>query len=245
MALRTDLAVATAFLTRLPATACGDMARLASAARFFPLVGAGLGLASGGAAALTLALGFEVWLAAVLAVAVQVVLTGALHEDGLADTADGLGGGRDRAARLAIMRDSAVGSYAVVTLVLIMTARIGAVASLDGPEETVLALAAGGAVSRAAMVAVMYGLPPVRGDGLARAAGKPSRAALVQSAVIALLCAAPLGAAGAALIAGAALGAGVVARLAQRRLGGATGDIFGAAQVTAETAGLCALSAVM
>ena len=156
-----DIAVAVGFLTRLPVPGAGGAGRLAAAAGWFPLVGAGVGAVGAGVAAAALWAGFGPWLAAVFAVGAQAALTGALHEDGLADAADGLGG-RDRAARLRIMRDGAVGSYAAVTLVLALAARIGAIAAHAEGGAPAAALVASGAVSRAAMVAAMRGMPPAR-----------------------------------------------------------------------------------
>lgn len=142
--LLVDLATAVGFLTLAPAPGGGGLDRLARAAGFFPLVGAFVGAAGGAAAALALWAGFGPWLAAAFAVAAQTVLTGGLHEDGLADFADGLGG-RDRAARLAAMRDGAVGAWAVLALGGVMTFRVGALAGI---------LASGGAVAGlAALVA--------------------------------------------------------------------------------------------
>ena len=243
-----DLGAAVAFLTLLPVPGGGGSGRLARAAGWFPLVGAAVGAAGGAAAAGAAWIGLGPWLAAVFAVALQLALTGALHEDGLADTADGLGGG-DRAARLAIMRDGAVGAYAVLALGAATAARVGAVAATVEAGWPVAAMAASGAVSRAAMVAVMHRLPHARDDGLAAAAGSPGRGALAQALLLAALCAVPLAASGIAvplaLAAGAAAAAAGVARLARRRLGGATGDVYGAAQTAAEALGLCAAAAAL
>ena len=249
-----DMATAAAFLTIAPAPAGAGLERLARAAGFFPVVGAAVGVAGGAVAALALWAGFGAGLAAIFAVAAQVVLTGALHEDGLADFADGLGG-RDRAARLAAMRDSAVGVYGVLALGGAMAIRVGALAEilaaggarLEAPAA-LAALAATGALSRAALAGAMRWTERARNDGLAASAGRPPAAALALAGLSAGLCAAPAGFVfGAAATAAAALTAAVAAaalcRLAARRLGGATGDVFGAVQTVAETAALCALAA--
>ena len=249
-----DLATAAAFLTIAPAPAGGGLERLARAAGFFPVVGAAVGVAGGAVAALALWAGFGAGLAAVFAVAAQVVLTGALHEDGLADFADGLGG-RDHAARLAAMRDSAVGVYGVLALGGATAIRVGALAEILATGVTRLeaptalaALAATGALSRAALAGAMRWTERARNDGLAASAGRPPAAALALAGLSAGLCAAPAGFVfGAAATAAAALTAAAAAaalcRLAARRLGGATGDVFGAVQTVAETAALCALAA--
>ena len=252
-----DMATAAAFLTIAPAPAGGGLERLARAAGFFPVVGAAVGVAGGAVAALALWAGFGAGLAAVFAVAAQIVLTGALHEDGLADFADGLGG-RDRAARLAAMRDSAVGVYGVLALGGAMAIRVGALAGIlaagvagsaaFAAPVALAALAATGALSRAALAGAMRWTERARNDGLAASAGRPPAAALALAGLSAGLCAAPAGFVfGAAATAAAALAAAVAAaalcRLAARRLGGATGDVFGAVQTVAEAAALCALAA--
>lgn len=243
--LLADFMTAVGFLTLAPAPGGGGLDRLARAAGFFPVVGAFVGAAGGAAAALALWAGFGQWLAAAFAVAVQVVLTGGLHEDGVADFADGLGG-RDRAARLAAMRDGAVGAWAVLALGGVMVFRVGALAgilALGGAAAGLAALVATGALSRAAVAGAMRWTRRARADGLAASAGRPPRGALALAGLSAAVCAAPLGVAGAAAFAAAAGGAAAVCGLAARRLGGATGDVFGAVQAVAETAALCALVA--
>lgn len=240
-----DLRIALGFLTRLPVpqpeALPGD--GLARAMRAFPLAGAVVGLLAGGAFWLA-AQAFPPAVAAVLAVAAAAWLTGGLHEDGLADTADGFGGGRDVARRLEIMRDSRIGSYGVLALALSLALRIAALAAL-APLAGLLALVAAGAVSRAAMPLAMRLLPPARSDGLGRGAGRPAAAtvavAVLLAAVVALAALPPV-AALAALAAALAVTAALV-RLAVRRIGGYTGDVLGALQQGVEAAVLlCAVA---
>ena len=107
-----DLFSAAAFLTRLPVPAAHvPTGGLAQAARAFPVVGAGVGAAAGGVLWLAAQAGLPPLVCALLALAAAALVTGALHEDGLADLADGLGGGRDREAKLRIMRDSRIGAF--------------------------------------------------------------------------------------------------------------------------------------
>jgi adenosylcobinamide-GDP ribazoletransferase len=242
-AWRSELARAAAFLTRLPVR--GDGGRLADAAWAFPLVGAGLGLAAGVVFALGAALGLGPWPAALLAVATGIVLTGALHEDGLADAADGLGARGGPAERLAAMRDSHAGVFGILALILVVLGRVALVADLDGGLTVAGALMASGAVGRAAMAAVMQAVPPARPEGLSAAAGRPSAngaaIALGLGAAAALVGAGPLAAIAGLIVAGAA--AWGVARLARRLLGGQTGDVLGATQQLAELAFLSAVAA--
>ena len=123
-----------------------------------------------------------------LAIAALACATGALHEDGLADFADGLGGA-SRARRLEIMRDPRVGSFGVIALVLALLARAGALAALAGPAEVGVALIAAAALSRALLPPAMLALPQARGDGLAVQAGRPHPARVAAALAIALLIA--------------------------------------------------------
>jgi adenosylcobinamide-GDP ribazoletransferase len=232
-----DCKVALAFLTRLPVRerpAWRD-ADLAASVPLFPVVGALIGVAGSIGYALAVWLGLPPWPAATIALATTIWLTGALHEDGLADFADGCGGGRTREDKLRIMRDPRVGSYGAIALILALLARAGALAALAAPWAVGAALVAAGAVSRAALPAVMASLPNARADGLAAGAGRPhplrAAAAVVVAALIAIVL---LGqAAPAAVLAGVA-GALAVALLARRQIGGYTGDVLGAVQQLAE-----------
>ncbi|WP_343504061.1 adenosylcobinamide-GDP ribazoletransferase [Alloyangia pacifica] len=244
-----ELQVAVMLLTRLPAgRIAGDAPSLAAARWAFPLVGALVGLIGWAAFAASLALGGAPLLAAALAVAAQVLATGALHVDGLADFADGIGGGRDREHCLEIMRDSRIGSYGVMALIL-ATVLWGAGLAQLGPE---LGSAAGagwfvliGMVSRAAMVGLQEVLPPARADGLGRLASGRSRAARAMVLGLALVGMALAG--GAALVLGLLCCgvAGTLGWLARRRIGGVTGDVLGAVQLVSEVTCWVALALLL
>ena len=232
-----DCKVALAFLTRLPVRQ-GRAWRdddLAASVPLFPVVGALIGLAGGLAYALADWLGLPPWPAAAFALATTICVTGALHEDGLADVADGFGGGRTREDKLRIMRDPRIGSYGTIALVLALLARAGALVALADPLQVMAALVTAGAVSRAALPAVMVGLPQARAVGLAAQAGRPHPLRAAAATLIAALAAVALlgQAAPGALLAGAA-GALAVALLARRQIGGYTGDVLGAVQQLAE-----------
>jgi len=206
------------------------------AAWAFPLVGAGIGGLAGLAFLLVQLLGLGDWPAAVLAVLASIVLTGALHEDGLADTADGLIGGHDRNQRLAIMRDSRHGTFGVVALVLSALLRAAALVGIGDPIHAGLALIAAHAASRAALPVAMFVLAPARADGLGAAAGRPSALLAIGALAIGLLTTlaalGPMRGATAFGLAGAAIFAMGV--LAHRRIGGYTGDVLGAFQQVGE-----------
>jgi adenosylcobinamide-GDP ribazoletransferase len=243
--------LAAGFLTRLPVPPPRKLEprALATAAWAFPVVGLGVGTAGGLVYVIASNLGLTAFLAALLAVAVQILITGALHEDGLADVADGFGGGGDRARKLEIMRDSRLGSYGALALFLATAARIGAIAALGtfgAPAVVFLALMAAGAASRTAAVALMVFLEPARPDGLGASAGRPGRegfiAAGIFSAVAAFIALGLGGGIAALLVSAAAVWA--LAKIARRQIGGQTGDVLGAAQQISEIAFLIAAVAV-
>jgi adenosylcobinamide-GDP ribazoletransferase len=232
-----DGKVALAFLTRLPVRPRRPWqgADLAASVAMFPLVGLLVGGLGALAYAAATALGLPPLPAAVLALGVLVGATGGLHEDGLADLADGLGGAT-RARRLEIMRDPRVGSFGVIALALALAARASALAALTAPAEVGAAMIAAAALSRALLPPLMLILPQARAEGLAAAAGRPHPARVAAAVAIALLIGLLLLPPPVVVIAGAAAalaGAGI-ALLARRRLGGMTGDVLGAIQQLAE-----------
>ena len=238
-----DVALALGLLTRLPVTV-RHRARGARAAWAWPLAGATLGGLAALAGALVLALGLPAPVAGLIALGALVMLSGGLHEDGLADTADGLWGGWTPARRLEIMRDSRIGSYGVVALVLSLGLRgvALALAFAGGAVAGAVALIVAAMLSRAAMAAVMAALPPARADGLAQRQGRPPRAAVALAAALAGVAALAF-AGGAGIIAAlaASLAAMAVAGLARTKIGGQTGDVLGAVQQVAEIAALLCL----
>ncbi|MDP6786273.1 MAG: adenosylcobinamide-GDP ribazoletransferase [Rhodospirillales bacterium] len=243
-----DARIATAFLTRLPLVLASPPGpgRLARASWAFPIVGLIAGLAGGTVYGAVHWLGLPPLLAAVFAVAAQIVLTGALHEDAIADVADGLGGGATPERKLDLMRDSRIGTFGALALMSVFAARLAAVSALAKPELVIAALVAAGAASRASMAAVMGMMPPARGDGLGFRAGRPRpgtvATALIIAAVLSLLALGPL--TGTAGLAGAAAGAAAIASIAWRQIGGHTGDVLGASQQAAEVLCLSVIVAV-
>jgi adenosylcobinamide-GDP ribazoletransferase len=209
------------------------------------LVGLLVGLLGGLSYAIASTLGLPPLPAAVLAIAVLVWATGAIHEDGLADLADGLGGAT-RARSLAIMHDPRVGSFGAIALVLALFARVSALAALAEPAQVATALMAAAALSRALMPAAMLALPQARAHGLAARAGRPHPARVAAAAAIAIAIAVillpPLLAASAIVV--ATLAGGLLALSAWRRLGGITGDVLGAIQQLTEIVFLFAVVAM-
>lgn len=231
------------FFTRVPVPAWVPWSaeRQHQAMRYFPLVGLVVG-GAGAAVCLVLAQVLPPTLAVLLSLAATVRLTGALHEDGWADSCDGLGGGWDRAQILAIMKDSRIGSYGTLGLVLMLLARAAALVELGRDEiaSTALALLVAHPLSRLAATAVLHRLPYVRTDADARSAAlvrplPPAALALagVCGLVPLLLLPAPAALAAVLTVSVVTLWA---ARLFLRRLGGCTGDLLGATQQLAELA---------
>lgn len=237
-----DVAESLTFLTRLPLPPPGAH-RGARAAWAWPLAGAAAGLCGAVAAALAIWAGQSPGVAAALALGAQALVTGALHEDGLADSADGLWGGATRERRLEIMRDSRIGSFGAMALGLGLLLRWSALAALLSGGLVWGPLLAAGALSRWPMALMLAALPPARPGGLARLVGRPPPATLTLGGALALALA--LLAAGAAAL-GAAVAVILVSLLwigvVRRRLGGQTGDTCGAAQQLAEIAALLALA---
>lgn len=245
-----ELKLCVGLLTRLPVRIDGIVPpeAVAQASRWFPLVGALVGGLSAGILYLAAGLNIPPMAASLIALGFSILLTGALHEDGLADTVDGFGGGHDSATRLEIMRDSRIGTYGVLALVLSVGLRWAALVALleIGIGAAAAALVVAGAVSRLVPVMLMNVLSPARHDGMAVNAGKPegntvriacgvglaSLLALSHLSAMILTLAATL-------LVFVALGA-----LAVRRINGHTGDVLGAGQQATEILVLVCLASV-
>ena len=239
--LRDDLLSALALLTRLPMP--GHRPAGARSAWAWPLVGALLGLLAAMLASGLLALGIPSGPVAAAVLASLALLTGALHEDGLSDTADGLLGGRSRERRLEIMKDSRIGSFGALALLLVVLASWSALEALIAQGAFWGPLIAAAALSRAPMAVAMAALPPARPGGLSAGTGRPSPAvagaAMGLALVLALLT---LGSAAMAPVLAAALLPALLALAAQRMIGGQTGDILGACQQLAFAGALAMLA---
>lgn len=243
-----DLLICLRFLTRIPfpalaaETAPQSLSGFFRALRLLPVAGAILGVLAASALIFASTLGLAPLLAAPLAIAILIALSGALHEDGLADCADGFGGGATRERKLEIMADSRIGAFGAVALALALYIRIAAVA-LISTHSLVLAattLIGAAAVSRAAALIPLAVLSPARTKGAGFSAGRPRASALAIAAALAALFAATPLIAGAhplrpALAFVVCAGAGfAVSALARRQIGGQTGDVAGATQQIAE-----------
>ncbi len=238
-----DLLSAFGLLSRLPMPRTER--HRAQAAWAWPLVGLGIGSLAALTALVSMRLGLPAGIAAALAMALAALTTGALHEDGLADTFDGLFGGWTTERRLEIMKDSHIGSYGTLALIFGSLIRWQALTHLIdlGRIDGIIAVAA---LSRAPMAVLMTALPNARRSGLSQHVGKPGWVAAGLAVFLAIGIAVSLLGALALWLGGiAAVIAGGVGLVAWRRIGGQTGDILGASQQLTELGALCGMIALL
>ena len=249
-----DLRYAVAFLTILPVApsrpaaeiegeqASGDCLRRSTV--FFPLVGAGIGLVAGLMLIGAFELGLQPLSCALIGLASAALLTGALHEDGLADFFDGLGVSGSAEKRLAVMRDSRIGTFGTLAVVFGIGIRASILSGLSSADLAMAALIAGGAASRSMMPIAMRWQRPARTQGLSANAGAPSWPQVIAACAIAFIIAlVTVGLWGSLAIGGAvAFAVLLIAMIAQKAFGGQTGDVLGAMQVAAETVALATVA---
>lgn len=247
-----DIAACVGLLTRLPVKVQTELAmsRSAAATWAYPVVGF---LVGGLVLSLFMVcnlLGIPAYVSLVLIVGFQIILTGAMHEDGLADSVDGLWGGWTVERRLAIMKDSHIGVYGVCAVSVFLMLKLSALGGAIYPfGKFTLAILGAAILSRAAMVALLYSLPPARGGGLGQSVGQPPVRSVWTG--LALACGVTLvlglivGHPGAALamIVVSGCAAWGCARVARAKIKGFTGDILGATQQVCEVAAIITASA--
>ncbi len=236
-----DLKICIQLLTRLPVYISDSQEgfSISGASRLFPIVGAIVGIIAAAVLWVGSWFTFPSAILALLALLTMTLVTGALHEDGLADTFDGLGGGLTREQKLSIMRDSQIGSYGVMALLFSFGLRWAALTEIteQGFDVVLMSLIATAAASRAALPAVMHFIPVAREDGLSVGAGKPSFDRAITALLIGVgfllfllgfrTCIVAIGL--------SALVAGMFVYFVAMRLGGQTGDVLGATQQITET----------
>lgn len=229
------LGAAVTLLTRVPiGTADWDPRDLHRSVKWIPPVGGVIGLAVAATYAVLVPV-VPATVSAGLAVTLGVLVTGAFHEDGLADTVDGFGGGSDRDDTLQIMKDPRHGTYGVLALVLSVVVRVAALATM-GSAAALAFLPAAHALSRGGAIGLMGVLPPASSEGLGAAhSDRRVRRQVVIGAVLSLMVGLiTLGWWVGPFAMVAAAGAGLVALLARRHISGYTGDVLGAAQQVGE-----------
>ncbi len=244
------------FLTRLPVPdPSWEAGRLDRAAKWFPLVGALVGLCSGMFLFGVISLAFRGLPVLELTVLFGVLITGALHEDGLADTADGFYGGRTTEKRLSIMRDSRIGTYGVIALVFALLLRISLyegyfsplISSASYAATMVATFMAAQTVSRALILVHVSALPYAR-EGATPPLSGATKGGIITCAVTTLIVCIPVAkfisfgavVAGMAVATASAL---AFTRLSRKRIGGWTGDTAGSTQVISELSFMIGFSA--
>jgi adenosylcobinamide-GDP ribazoletransferase len=235
-----DIRIAASLSTILPVGPAKplDEGEIAEASWALPVAGLVVGLIGAIIYAVARGIGLPSDPAAVLALATTILVTGAIHEDGLADTADGLGGGRSREQKLEIMRDSRIGTYGACALVLSILTRWSALTNIAEPASVASALVIAHVAARAQLPVFMWLIPPARSDGLSAGAGQaPAQSALIAAALGLLCLVLAFGFSKAIMGLLLLLLVGMAwAWFATRQVGGQTGDILGALEQIGEIA---------
>ncbi len=243
-----DIPAALGLLSRLPVPVDVEQAtaRGAAAAWAYPVAGLVIGAVAALLASVALWLGLPAAVTAALALTTLVIFTGAMHEDGLADSADGLWGGWDAAQRLGIMKDSHIGVYGVAALVLAFLLRWSAITTLVVAGLHWAGLITAAMLSRACVTGLMAALPHARPDGLSQSVGRPSAGAAGVAALIALVAAFLFWGWWGLLLAVIAEAAVLACMgIARAKIGGQTGDILGATQQVTEIAVLLGMLVII
>jgi adenosylcobinamide-GDP ribazoletransferase len=254
--LLADFCFCLGFFTRLPlpsaaSTSKHSLTNFPRAVRMLPVAGGFVGALAAIAMAAASRLGLPPLVAAPLAICSLVLFSGAMHEDGLADCADGFLGGTTRERKLEIMADSRIGTFGAVALVLSLYLRATSLALIADQSQGLAGAVVIGAAALSRTVSLMplALLPPARENGAGFAAGKPERAALAVAACLAVVFALAPVVAGAYLgrslvgIAAATGAAYAIVLLARKQIGGQTGDVAGAVQQLSEIAYYLAFAA--
>ncbi len=245
--MQAQLIAAFMLLTRLPVSRLKPVVLaddFAASIWAFPLVGLIVGLIAAAVYGTAYWLGMPPLLATGWMLAATLLVTGALHEDGLADTADGFGGGGTPARKMDIMRDSRIGSYGALAVIVATLVRVGAVVAIARPSVVAAALVVGAMLGRAALIVLVSVLDPARADGLGGSMTRPkARVAAIGlgPALVAPLVLLPFGA-GVAAIGAAVVAAFAMSAFSRRQIGGYTGDVLGAAEIVVECSVLSAVA---
>jgi len=241
-----DMRAALMLLTRLPVWSDKDGAEpnLSRSTWVYPLVGMIVGGLGAGTILVTDMLDMPSMLSVAVAVAVMTLATGAFHEDGLADTADGIGGGWTKERKLEIMRDSRIGTYGTMALIISFSLRIAALIAIGDAVLTALVLMAAATVSRSGIVVLLTIMPPARPDGMGTVAQNPPVTSLICALLVGIFVMqiVPFG-----MIAGIFAGLGILSVywVGMKHLDGYTGDLLGTGQQVSEIFFLISLSTLI
>jgi adenosylcobinamide-GDP ribazoletransferase len=241
-------AIAGLFLTRLPFRPSGEVKAgdLADVGWAYPIIGLLIGVISGGSLMLAAEFDLHPLACAFIGLSAAVLITGGLHEDGLADVADGFGGGHDRDSKLRIMRDSRIGAYGVLALIFSVGIRASILAGLPGPGLAAVALVGAAILSRSVLPVLMVFLNLARTDGLAATAGRARPEIMFLTLGVGLLLTWPFVELSVLIwgLLAALITSAIVGVIAHRQIGGYTGDVLGSNQQLAEISVLCIAGAL-
>lgn len=241
-----DLRAAFMLLTRLPVWSAkdGGAPNLSRSAWAYPLVGTLVGSIGGATLLASEAIGINIAVSVLIMMTAMTLATGAFHEDGLADTVDGIGGGWTKERKLEIMRDSRIGTYGTVALLLSLGIRAAALVSIGDAVLIILASVMAATVSRAGIVILLFVMAPARSDGMGTVAENPPVLSVVVALFFAILTTQIIPHGIMASIAGG-VGLFVVFCLGKKHLDGYTGDLLGAGQQISEIFILVSLSTLL
>jgi adenosylcobinamide-GDP ribazoletransferase len=244
-----DMRTAISLSTRIPVgptapVAEGDIARASWA---LPVAGILVGLTGAIVYWLAIRLHLQPEPAAMLALGATILVTGAMHEDGLADAADGFGGGKTAEQKLEIMRDSRIGAFGACALIVSIVLRWSSLAAIADPRLVAIALIVAHAAARAPLPLLMRALPPARTDGLSAGAGPPPPQSVVIALALGIVCLLfGFGVSGTMTALVALVAAALaLARVAKKQIGGQTGDVLGALEQVCEAAVLAIASSLL
>ena len=239
-----DMKTTMSLLTIIPVRNVPPPGTIAQSSWFWPIIGAFLGLLAGTTATLLMAIGASPIISSIIATGLLVALTGGLHEDGLADCADGLPNGDNPEKRIEIMRDSRLGTYGVLALVMALLMRVVCLSELLNANLAIEAMVVSGTFSRMAMTSATCLIAPAAQNGMSSSAGQPSIRITLLSIALSLAVLVLLSVVHwLPIIALAAVPVVLFCLYARNRLGGQTGDVIGATQQLTEI--FCLLSIVL
>ena len=243
-----DFFIALSLLTRIPINIDHDNVdeRARKASWAYPLVGALVGSIAAMIAYILNFFGLPITICTIMALLTMIALTGGIHEDGLSDCADGLGGGTDKDSILKIMKDSRIGSFGTIALVLVILGRYGSMSELLKIDQLFWPLVAAGAISRVPMVGAMVYIKPARNDGLSVSVGSPPKFSFVIALIIGILsCVLVVGILSVLVLLGVGFITMIIFYIANEKISGQTGDVLGASQQFAELVALSMISGIL
>ena len=226
------------FLSRLPFGRLQDpIPSISNACWAFPICGMIIGSITYLSYYLALYLNLSLFVSAIIALLISILITGGMHEDGLADSCDGIFGGKNKKTKLSIMRDSNIGTYGTLSLIIVFSLRVFILSEFDINFSSFLSFISIAAISRLGMLFILFYLPPVRKNGLGFDAKVSNSKSLIIGCLITLIILSLSNILGLYIIIFMTFTLLVVGYISWKNIGGQTGDICGASQQLTETVG--------